>query len=201
MWLWRVGWQCMRVCVWGWGVGGLKCMKQNSNNKHQGFSSLRYTHYQACILLFCLAHLCYLSESHINSNISQRFGSKANEVVSLLSQHHHLLNPDVLASPVTGGFICQQHTGETYSSCLFSPLSDVSTLSGMHSSCPSFAHVTNVCLAVCKIRSSSFFFPIGGSFFPPRLFFFLYEGRNLSTLQQTQERRQTKALCFFMWFN
>lgn len=57
-----------------------------------------------------------------------------------------------------GSYICQQYTGATYSSCLFSPLADVSTSSGMHSSCPSFAHVTNVCLAVCKIRSSSFFF-------------------------------------------
>lgn len=57
-----------------------------------------------------------------------------------------------------GGFICQQYTGATYSSCLFSPLADVSTSSGMHSSCPSFTHVTNVCLAVSKIRSPSFFF-------------------------------------------
>lgn len=98
--------------------------------------------------------------------------------MSLLSQHHHLLNPDVLASPVTGGFICQQYTGETYSSCLFSPLADVSTSSGMHSSCPSFAHVTNVCLAVCKIRSPSFFF-YWWFFFPV----FLFSSMKRETLQ------------------
>lgn len=99
--------------------------------------------------------------------------------MSLLSQHHHPSDPDVLASPLAGGFICQQYTGATCSSCLFSPLADVSTSSGMHSSCPSFAQVTNVWLAVSKIRSLSFFIL---SLRPP-----------LSIFSLSTERNQTKA--------
>lgn len=110
----------------------------------------------------------------------------------------HHSNPDVLASPLAGGFICQQYTGATYSSCLFSPLTDVSTSSGMHSSCPSFAHVTNVCLAVCKIRSLIFFFQ-SFDFFSP--FFFFLSLKKKKALQQTQGRGQTRALCFLLWFN
>lgn len=78
--------------------------------------------------------------------------------MSLLSQRHHSWNPDVLASPSAAGLVCLQYAGATYTPRLFSPLADVSTSSGMHSSCPSFANVTDVCLAVCKIRSPGFFF-------------------------------------------
>lgn len=114
--------------------------------------------------------------------------------VTPLSKHPHSSNPDVLASPPAGGFICQQYTRATYSSYLFSPLADVSTSSGMHSSCPSFAHVTNVCLAVCKIRSSSFFFfSAFGSFS-----FFFPLSLKKETSQQTQDRKQRRALCFLV---
>lgn len=112
--------------------------------------------------------------------------------MSPLSQHHHSSNPDVLASPLAGGFISQQYTGATYSSCLCSPLADVSTSPGMHSSCPSFAHVTNVCLAVCKIRSPSFFFfSVFCSFFSP--VFSLPKGKNPHNRPKTEDRQELFA--------
>lgn len=115
--------------------------------------------FDLCSMSFSLAHpfpsVSIVHQLQSLKTRSKRLSLKAKSwwgwVVQLLSS-----NPDVLASPLAGGFICQSNTGATYSSCLFSPLVDVSTSSGMHSSC--FAHVTNVCLAVCQIKTPSFFF-------------------------------------------
>lgn len=110
------------------------------------------------------------------------------KTVSLLLQHHHWSNPDVLASPLAGGLICQQYTGATYSSCLFSPLTDVSTSLGMHSSCPSFAHVTNVCLSVFKIRLSVSFF-LSFAIFSP----YFLSLKKKKSMPQIEDRREPFA--------
>lgn len=87
-------------------------------------------------------------------------------------------------SSSAAGFICQQYTGATHTPCLFSPLADVSTSSGMHSSCPSFASATDVCLAICKIRSPSFF----SVFFFSCLYPIYFLSLKKENLHQAQDR-------------
>lgn len=83
------------------------------------------------------------------------------------------------------------------SAAALGPLVDVSTPSGMHSSCSSFAGVTDDCLLVCKIRSPVFLF-----FCLCLRFFFFNRINFLFTKKEAMERRghrgQTRASCFFL---
>lgn len=75
-------------------------------------------------------------------------------------------NQSLLMAPLTAPPLLQHRcsglslAGAVYTPRLFSPLADVSTLSGMHSSCPSFANVTDVWPFV-KLGLPVSFCPVG----------------------------------------
>lgn len=90
------------------------------------------------------------------SQLEGKSHDSGKELCRCPSQQRRPSHPDVLASLRRPAVLSASGAlGATHSSRLFSQVADVSTSTGMHSSCPSFAHATNGCLAVSKIRSPS----------------------------------------------